>query len=146
MPIISLDAEFINNIVHALRNLFEILTMLLNSLVNHHPDKLTDTMEGIWGALYWLIQDLNLVLDSVFTSTVEVTFKDIPSLNVSNFVGDPEATRGATYVLNTTLNTLVNNEGGMVTSMLYHLFDFLSYLLRFVGELMQSLPDALPLA
>ena len=145
MPI-NYDAEFVTNIVEAVRYVLEFLTMLLKSIVFDQSEKLPQTADGIWGAIYWLIKDVNVILDSVFTSTVEVTFRDIPSLNISNLIGDAEATRGATYFLNATLYELASNEGGITTSMLYHLFDFLSYLIRFGGEVMQLLPDVFPLA
>ncbi|MDY6965282.1 MAG: hypothetical protein SVM80_04840 [Halobacteriota archaeon] len=140
MPLFNFDEEFATAVIQALRYLFEYLGMLLKSVVVYHPENHLDVSGGVWGAIYWLIGILNMLIESIFTSKVVVTMEDIVSADLSNIIDF------VIYCLELLLRTLVSNEGGMTTNMVYHLFEFLSYLVTSIGGLMELLPSVLPFA
>lgn len=138
-PVLSvIDEEFISAVVEALRYLFEFLGTLLRSIGLLSQEKIFEISDGLWGAIYWLIRDLNLILESFFTSTVEVEFEDIHTADVSGLI------EGIISLLDRIIVVLESNADGLTTTMFYYLFDFLSYLIKGLGELMGSLPQVLP--
>ena len=138
-PVLSvIDEEFISAVVGALRYLFEFLGTLLRSIGLLSEEKIFEISDGLWGAIYWLIRDLNLILESFFTSTVEVEFEDVHTADASGLI------EGIVSLLDRIIVVLESNADGLTTTMFYYLFDFLSYLIKGLGELMGSLPQVLP--
>ena len=143
MPLITYDSELATLVIQSLTYIFRAIGALLKSIIT--SDNAIDIFVSIWGAIYWLIKDINLFIDLFGNSTVQIELGSFTSLNfapiVGLIVGPTDASYGLTYILNYTGN-VIESDPYLGSSLAYYLFDMLSYMPEFFVQLINALPTA----
>ena len=145
MPLITYDTEFATLVLQLITNLVRAIGGLLKSIVS--SDNIADISASIWGIIYWLIKDLNGLVDLVGASNVSINLANFTSLNfvpvVEFAVGPTDASSGITFILNKT-GEVIASDTSLGSGVVYHVVYLLSFIPEFIVQLMNALPTALP--
>jgi hypothetical protein len=130
------------DVLRSIRYIFEFLGMLFRSIVEQ-TDVLSETVERVWGVVYWGAKDAGLIANLVVASDVEISVKEVllPVLDFSTYIGAfrlliPAASRGIVHVLKHTGDIIANeaNYGYVVSELISAVLGFLTYLIEFIAH------------
>lgn len=145
MPLITYDTEFATLVLQFIATLVRALGGLLKSIFS--SDNIADISSSIWGLNYWLMKDLNGLIDLVGASTVSIDLANFTSLNFGPVVdfalGPSDGSSGITFILNKT-GEVIASDTALGSDLIYYVLYVLSFIPEYMYEMYKVLPTALP--